>query len=67
MGFSGNTGWKRVWESQNGKEKNYLTVLPRKRVPEVLEAVHNGVGGGHLGVNKTLEKVRERFYWLNSH
>ena len=31
-----------------------------------LEAVHNGVGGGHLGVNKTLGKVRERFYWLNS-
>ena len=35
--------------------------------PEVLEAVHNGVGGGHLGVNKMLGKVRESFYWLNSH
>ncbi|KAJ8912994.1 hypothetical protein NQ315_002871, partial [Exocentrus adspersus] len=57
---------KRVWESPDGKEKNYQTILPRKRVPEVLQAVHSGVGGGHFGINKTLDKVRERFYWLGS-
>ncbi|KAJ8914139.1 hypothetical protein NQ315_016217 [Exocentrus adspersus] len=57
---------KRVWESPDGKERNYQTILPRKRVPEVLQAVHSGVGGGHFGINKTLDKVRERFYWLGS-
>ncbi|KAJ8919368.1 hypothetical protein NQ315_016461 [Exocentrus adspersus] len=56
----------RVWESPDGKERNYQTVLPRKKVPEVLQAVHSGVGGGHFGINKTLDKVRERFYWLGS-
>ncbi|KAJ8982092.1 hypothetical protein NQ317_010950 [Molorchus minor] len=30
-----------------------------------LQEVHGGVGGGHFGVNKTLNKVR-RFYWLRS-
>ncbi|KAJ8911021.1 hypothetical protein NQ315_016590 [Exocentrus adspersus] len=55
---------KRVWESPDGKERNYQTILPRKRVPEVLRAVHSGVGGGHFRINKTLDKVRERFYWL---
>ncbi|KAJ8921328.1 hypothetical protein NQ315_002942 [Exocentrus adspersus] len=25
-----------------------------------------GVGGGHVGINKTLDKVRERFYWFGS-
>lgn len=57
---------KRVWESPDGRESTFLTVLPKKRVPEVLEAVHNGIGGGHFGVNKTLEKAKERFYWVNS-
>ncbi|KAJ8948835.1 hypothetical protein NQ318_013487, partial [Aromia moschata] len=32
---------------------------------EVLEEIHNGSTGGHLGVTKTLGKVRERFYWVN--
>ena len=27
--------------------------------------LHNGPAGGHLGVNKTLEKIRARFYFLN--
>ncbi|KAJ8911691.1 hypothetical protein NQ315_017143 [Exocentrus adspersus] len=58
---------KRVWESPDGKERNYQTILPRKRVPEVLQAVHSGVGGGHFGINKTLDKVRERFYWLGTY
>ncbi|KAJ8913275.1 hypothetical protein NQ315_012893 [Exocentrus adspersus] len=58
---------KRVWESPDGKERNYQTILPRKRVPEVLRAVHSGVGGGHFGINKTLDKVRERFYWLGTY
>jgi hypothetical protein len=25
-----------------------------------------GPSGGHLGVNKTLDKVRQRYYWLHS-
>ena len=29
----------------------------------MLKALHDGAGGGHLGVHKTLVKARERFYW----
>ncbi|KAJ8982293.1 hypothetical protein NQ317_008022 [Molorchus minor] len=36
------------------------------RVNEVLQEVHGGVAGVHFGVNKTLNKVQERFYWLRS-
>ncbi|MFG1588281.1 integrase zinc binding domain-containing protein, partial [Staphylococcus aureus] len=32
---------------------------------EVLEELHGGISGGHLGINKTITKVRERFYWLH--
>lgn len=28
-----------------------------------MEEAHDSASGGHLGVNKTLEKIRERFYW----
>ncbi|KAJ8910252.1 hypothetical protein NQ315_007474, partial [Exocentrus adspersus] len=57
---------KRVWENPDGIEWNYQTVPSRKRVPEVLQAVHSGVDGGHFGINKTLDYVKERFYWLGS-
>ena len=56
---------KRRWESLNGRNIRIQTVLPRSRVKEVLEELHGGTSGGHLGVNKTIDRVRERFYWLH--
>ena len=56
---------KRVWESPNGKEKVEQLVVPRCKVEKILEEMHNGPSGTHFGVNKTLAKVRERFYWIN--
>ncbi|KAI5725816.1 hypothetical protein M8J77_020471 [Diaphorina citri] len=55
---------KRRWESLNGRNVRLQIILPRARVKEVLEELHGGTSGGHLGVNKTVDKVRERFYWL---
>ena len=57
---------KRAWESPDGKEVTMRLVIPRCRVSKVLQEVHNGVSGGHFGINKTLKKVRERFYWISS-
>jgi len=37
--------------------------LPESLVPQVLFFLHNSPPTGHLGVSKTLEKVRRRFYW----
>jgi hypothetical protein len=41
-------------------------VIPRSKVKNVLTEMHGGPSGGHLGVNKTLDKVRQRYYWLHS-
>lgn len=30
---------------------------------QILEEAHDAPSGGHFGVNKTLEKIRKRFYW----
>jgi len=54
----------RVWESEDGKSNRDLLVIPKCRVNEVLTEFHNGASGGHLGINKTFDKIRTRFYWI---
>ena len=39
-------------------------VVPAIRTKKVLQEMHNGGSGAHSGINKTLSKVRERFYWV---
>ena len=55
----------RQWEDvpHGGACKRLQLVLPATLVPVVLEELHDSTTGGHLGVTKTLEKVRQRFYW----
>ncbi|KAJ8953487.1 hypothetical protein NQ318_023608, partial [Aromia moschata] len=52
---------RRVLEKSDGTEERKQLIVPRNRVPEVLEEIHNGSTGGHLGVTKTLGKVREPY------
>lgn len=56
---------KRILEDPEGGEQRRQIIVPRNRIPEVLRELHNGTSGGHLGVAKTLGKLRERFYWVN--
>ena len=56
---------KRKWESADGTKHRMQTVIPGSRTTEILDEMHCGPSGGHLGVNKTLDKIRERFYWLH--
>lgn len=55
----------RRWESADGTEESPLIVVPKTKIPEVLEACHEAPTGGHFGVRKTLAKVRQRFFWLD--
>lgn len=38
-------------------------VVPKGRQEEVLSFHHGQPGEGHFGVNKTLKRVRQGFYW----
>ena len=40
-------------------------IIPQNMVHELLSSIHSSPTGGHLGVLKTTEKVRQRFYWPN--
>lgn len=49
----------RVTERPSGTEVHQL-VLPKEYVPMVLQSPHDE--SGHLGVDKTIELIRNRFY-----
>ena len=53
----------REWEAPSGEYKTLQLLLPNKLRSHVLHSLHNTPTGGHFGVAKTLDKVRERFYW----
>ncbi len=55
----------RRWEDVpgGGSNKRLQLVLPPQLATDVLSTLHNSTTAGHLGVKKTLEKVRSRFYW----
>ena len=38
-------------------------LIPLSLRPQILQELHEGVTGGHLGTDKTLAKLKERFYW----
>jgi len=40
-----------------------LLLVPRPFIPLVLRLAHTHQLGAHLGVEKTLERIKARFYW----
>ena len=55
----------RRWESEAGEEIRWQLLVPRCMRQELLSQLHDGKTAGHLGVNKTMGRVKERFYWPN--
>jgi len=55
----------RKWEDVPGKgcHRSLQIILPKELVPTTLEALHDHSTAGHLGITKTLQKIRSRFYW----
>ena len=41
----------------------YQIVVPKKKRKDVLSIAHESALAGHLGVNKTYQKVLTQFYW----
>ncbi|CAK1590660.1 unnamed protein product [Parnassius mnemosyne] len=55
----------RKWENGRGDRCHLQMVVPKAKVPDILQLYHSGCSGGHLGVKRTLLKIRERFYWVH--
>ena len=54
---------KRRYEDSQGHSTRLQLVVLRSMRKEVLQELHAGALEGHLGEEKTLLKVKERFYW----
>ncbi|CAK1598545.1 unnamed protein product [Parnassius mnemosyne] len=52
----------RKWKNGRGDRCHLQMVVPKAKVPDILQLYHSGCSGGHLGVKRTLLKIRERFY-----
>ena len=53
----------RRFEDISGHKKWAQFIVPQTLRKEVMNALHSGYAGGHLGENKMLGKLKERFYW----
>jgi hypothetical protein len=56
---------ERCCEKGDGKEQTAQTVIPHSKMKEDLAEIDGGTSGGHLGVNKFINKIRQRYYWLH--
>ena len=52
----------RIWY-EGKKPERYQIIIPKDFRETVLQYCHDSIIGGHFGVRKTLEKVRQRYYW----
>jgi hypothetical protein len=57
---------ERHWECFNGRLKIAQIIHPRSRVNAVLTELQGGPSRGHLAVNKTVDKVRQMYSWLQA-
>uniref|UniRef100_A0A5S6QI42 RNA-directed DNA polymerase n=1 Tax=Trichuris muris TaxID=70415 RepID=A0A5S6QI42_TRIMR len=53
----------RKWFCEDYSYFRWQVIVPKCMVSRVLKQAHEGVTAGHLGVEKTTERIRERFNW----
>ena len=53
------------WETDNGQDERLLIVIPHELRPFILQQLHDGPFGGHLGIKKTRDKIRQKYFWPN--
>lgn len=45
------------------KPPHYRLLVPKKTRQEVLNLCHNNILGAHLGINKTVDRMKQRYHW----
>ena len=53
----------RRWDNFDSGEVSYQAIVPRNTRRSVLQCCHDVKTAGHLGIKKTISKVRQKFYW----
>ena len=53
----------RMWEIEDSNMVTYQVVVPLSQRRTILEQMHDVKTAGHLGITKTLNKIRQSYYW----
>ena len=53
----------RLFDGTEGSSSMMQLVVPNSLKEKVLYGFHERIGGGHLGVETLVAKLKERFYW----
>lgn len=53
----------RMWEVEESNNTTYQIVMPLSQRRFILQQMHDSKTSGHLGVTKTLNKIRQAYYW----
>ena len=51
--------------SEDQTNVQFCVIVPHGAKQEILELAHNSPVGGHFGIQKTIEKLKQRFHWIN--
>lgn len=54
----------REWHEPEGGSLRLQLVLPEAWRDEVMTLLHDNICAGHLGIHRTIARVRARFYWV---
>ena len=53
----------RIWESDDKRDVSHQIVVPLTERRTILNYSHDAKVSGHLGVSKTISKIRQSYYW----
>ena len=48
---------------EDGPDTQFCAIVPHAAKQEILELAHSSAAGGHFGVQKTIDKLKQRFHW----
>lgn len=54
----------RKWETDDTQTQLQL-IVPSVKQAEIIKYYHDIPSAGHLGIDKTLERIKNKFYWPN--
>ncbi|CAB4020149.1 Hypothetical predicted protein [Paramuricea clavata] len=53
----------RVWEHPRASDETLQIVVPKALRKQIFDLLHDSKTGGHFGINKTIGKIKAKFYW----
>ena len=51
--------------TNDGATVQFCALVPHACNQEILELAHASAAGGHFGIQKTIEKLKQRFHWIS--